>query len=444
LVNLSKLPARVIEQTRLVLSGQGQVFEQATCGLVYGVLAVLQGLAEQCGVVRDLGSSRLAKLTLFLVLARVAHQSSRLSAWRWARDHAVSRVLGLASFDEDDLYAALNWAAEHQHAIEHTLYQHYVKHSGRTPTLVLYDVTPSYLESEHNELAAFGYNRDGKPGKQQIVIGLLTAHDGEPLSVQVFEGNTTDPQTLGSQIDALAERFEVNEVVVVGNRGMIKAKGKAKLSQAQFKYITALTNPQIRKLIKQDVIQPDLFEEQVVEIEQGDKRLILRRDPATQHKEQHRRADKIRRLSALVEERNRFVAQSKRAKPEAGLKKLQTGARRHKINAFTELSLTGRMLELHLNEAKQAGAGLLDGCYCIETDVAGNHMNSQEVHDRYKDLQKVGQNFRRLKTVVLEVRPIFVRKAQRTQEHVRSGEPPPAFTWTRPTESQAMPLSAAL
>jgi transposase len=418
LANLSKLPARVIEQMRLVLNGHAQVFEQAISGLIYGVLAVLLALAEACGVAGALGSSRLGRLTLFLVLVRIAHPGSRLSACRWARDHAVGTVLGLGAFDEDDLYAALDWAAEHQHEIEHKLYQRYVRQTGRTPALVLYDVTSSYLEGECNELAALGYNRDGKRGKKQIVIGLLTAHDGEPLSVEVFEGNTADPQTLASQIDALVERFKVTEVVLVGDRGMIKAKGKVKLNQAQFSYISALTDPQIRKLIKRDVIQPGLFDDEVVEVEHGDKRLILRRDPATQRKEQHRRADKIRRLTTLVEQRNAFVTQSKRAKPEAGLNRLQAWVRRHKISGFIELSLNSRVIELHLDEARYADAQLLDGCYCIETDVVAERMDKQHVHDRYKDLQRVEQDFRRLKTAALEVRPIFLRKAQRTRGHV--------------------------
>jgi transposase len=149
-----------------------------------------------------------------LVLARVAHQGSRLSAVRWARDHAVKAVLGLDGFDEEDLYTALNWAAEHQEAIEQRLYRDYVKRSGQTPALVLYDVTSSYFEGEHNELGEYGYNRDGKKGKKQIVIGLLTARDGEPLSVEVFQGNTVDPATLGPQIDKLAARFQVQEGVV--------------------------------------------------------------------------------------------------------------------------------------------------------------------------------------------------------------------------------------
>jgi transposase len=418
LANLSKLPAEIIALIRQALAGSVEVVGQSVCGAIFGVLFVLNALARQCGLHRALGTSRMASLTLFLVLARIAHQGSRLSAVRWVREHALKAVLGLDGFDEEDLYAALDWAAEQQPRIEQQLYRDYVKRTGQAPALVLYDVTSSYFEGEQNELAEYGYNRDGKKGKKQIVIGLLTAQDGEPLSVEVFKGNTTDPTTIGAQVDKLAARFKVCEVIFVGDRGMVKAKGKAQLGQAHFRYISALTNPQIRKLIKADVIQPDLFEEQVMEVSEGNKRWVLRCDPPTQRKERHRRAQKLRRLAELVAERNTFVAQSARAKPEAGLRQLQQWARQYKLSGFVTLSLNERTIELQLDEQAKQEAALLDGCYCIESDVPTEQLSTQEVHDRYKDLQEVERNFRRLKTTCLEVRPVFVRKEQRTRGHV--------------------------
>jgi transposase len=418
LANLSKLPARIVELIRQALAGPVQVVGEALCGSVFGTLFVLARLAEQCGLQRALGHTRLAKLTLFLVLARVAHQGSRLSAVRWAREHAVQAVLGLGAFDEEDLYEALDWAAEQQERIEQRLYRDYVERTGQTPALVLYDVTSSYFEGEHNELGDYGYHRDGKKGKKQIVIGLLTARDGEPLSIEVFKGNTGDPQTVGAQVGKLAARFQVEEVVFVGDRGMIKAKGKAQLEQAHFRSITALTDPRIRKLIKEDVIQPGLFDEQVVEATHAGKRLVLRCDPATRRKERHRREEYLQDLAKQVGERNAFVKQSKRARPAAGLRQLNRWAGRHKLSAFVELTLNEREIALRIDEqAKQEGE-LLDGCYCIESDVSAGRLSTEEVHDRYKDLQGVERNFRRLKTAFLEIRPIFVRQAQRTRGHV--------------------------
>jgi len=418
LANLSKLPAEFIALIRQALVGPVQVVGEAVSGAIFGVLFVLDALARQCGLQRALGNSRLASLTLFLVLARIAHQGSRLSATRWARDHAVKAVLGLAPFDEEDLYEALDWAAAQQEAIEQRLYRDYVERTGQTPALVLYDVTSSYFEGEHNELSDYGYNRDGKKGKKQIVIGLLTAADGEPLSIEVFKGNTGDPATVGAQVEKLAARFKVQEVVLVGDRGMIKAKGKAQLDQAHFRYITALTNPQIRKLIKEDVVQPDLFDEQVVEVTHSGKRLVLRCDPATRSKERHRRDDKLQRLAARVAARNTFVAQSARAEPEAGLRQLEQWARRHKLCAFVELTLNDRQIAVRIDERAKQDTALLDGCYCIESDVPAKNLSTQDVHDRYKDLQDVERNFRRLKTAFLDIRPIYVRKEKRTRGHV--------------------------
>ena len=169
------------------------------------------------------------RLALFLILARIAYMGLRLSAVRWAEQHAVSDILDLEAFDENDLYAAMDWLAVEQTRIEQQLYQRYVEDNGTPPAIVLYDATSSYFEGEQNELATYGYNRDGKKGKLQIVIGLLSGADGEPLAVRVFEGNTADPNTVATQIELLKQQFGVAEVVFIGDRGMLKAIGKAAL-----------------------------------------------------------------------------------------------------------------------------------------------------------------------------------------------------------------------
>lgn len=385
---------------------------------IFAVLFVLKALAHRLGIVSALGPARMAKLALFLVLVRVAHQGSRLSAVRWAADHAVAEVLGLSAFDEDDLYEALDWLAMQQETIETTLYRAYVQRTGQPPVLVLYDVTSSYFEGVQNELGAYGYNRDGKKGKKQIVIGLLTAPDGEPLAVTVFKGNTSDPTTVAAQIERVKTRFKIKEVVFVGDRGMVKTTGKAALTEQGLRYITALTDPQIRTLLKKDVIQLNLFDETAQEVEHGDRRLILRRNEMVQHKEATRRHDKLDKLHRLVAARNAFVHEAKRATPEAGLRQLTTWAKTHKLTAFLTLSLQDTQLAVEIDEAKQADAALLDGCYVLETDVGKDLMDAPTVDARYRDLQHVERDFRTMKTSLLEMRPIFVRKATRTRGHV--------------------------
>lgn len=420
LANLSHWPPERIDALRRALKGEldGIAGAHPISDRIYGVLFVLKQIAERLGLSKALGQSRMGALALFLVCARVAHQGSRLSAVRWAQDHAVAEVLGLASFDENDLYQALNWLDEHQTAIEDRLYQTYLKQIGTPPVLVLYDVTSSYLEGQCNELAEFGYNRDGKRGKKQIVIGLLTADDGEPLAVRVFEGNSSDPTTVVAQITTLKERFGVNEVIFVGDRGMIKTKGKEALTEANFRYITALTDPQVRKLLREDILQIDLFDTTAQEVEYGDKRLILRCNEAVQTKEKRRRADKLRQLSELVNKRNAFVSESKRADAQAGLRQFNRWIKRYKLTRFVDLVLEGRELKVLVDEDKQRQTGLLDGCYVLETDVAKPKMDARTVDARYRDLQVVERNFRDMKTGMLEVRPIFLRKATRTRGHV--------------------------
>ena len=364
LANLTHWPPERVEALRRCLKGEFDAMgahADPVSDRIFGVLFVLKELAQRLGMVRALGTGPLAKLALFLVLARVAHQGSRLSAVRWAEEHAVAEVLGIARFDEDDLYEALDWLAVHQERIENALYCRYLEEVGRPPVLVLYDVTSSYLEGTENELAEYGYNRDGKRGKKQIVIGVLTADDGEPLAVKVFKGNTADPATVADQVEILKNRFKIEEVVFVGDRGMVKSKGKKLLNEQGLKYITALTNPQVRKLLKKDVIQLDLFEETAQEVESGNLRFILRRNPAVVQKEAHRRQDKLRKLQQLVAERNGFVKDSPRADPEAGWRTLSAWAKRHKLASFVTLSLEERQLPVEVDEAKEAEAALLDG-----------------------------------------------------------------------------------
>ncbi len=429
LANLTKWPTTLVADMRNSLAdnlgdkqnnAQTVDINDVESGPVFGVLAVLKKLANEVGITNALGTTRLAKLTLFLILARIPHQGSRLSAVRWARNHAVKEVLGLNYFDEDDLYEALDWIEKHQETIEKRLYQRYLKDHGSPPVLVLYDITSSYLEGEKNELAEYGYNRDQKKGKKQIVIGLLTGPEGEPLSIEVFRGNTSDPTTVSHQVEKLLHRFAINEIVFVGDRGMVKATGKEALKvQHGLHYITALTDPQIRKLLKTGVFQTDLFDVNVVEVagEKG-KRYLLRRCELRQRKERHRREDKIARLSEAVRERNQKVSGSKRAKPEAGLSQLKSWAKRHKILSFVDLHLENDQIKMVINGEKQEEDGLLDGCYVVETDVSDHKMDKKNIWDRYGDLQKVERDFRRMKTTLIEVRPLFVRKEERTRGHV--------------------------
>jgi transposase len=420
IANLTHWAPERIEALRKALKGDFDGLDaEAVSGEIFGVLFALKQLADQVGMTRVMGPSEEGRLALFLVLARIAHAGSRLSAVRWAAQHAVSDILGLDAFDENDLYAALDWLAAEQTRIEQQLYQRYLQDSGGTPpALVLYDVTSSYFEGEHNELADYGYNRDGKRGKQQIVIGLLTGADGEPLAVRVFEGNTADPSTVSTQIDLLKQQFGVEEVVFIGDRGMLKAKGKVALGAEGWRYISALTRPQIRALLTDGILQPDLFDADIGEVAQAGKRLIVRRNESMQRRVRARRADKLQRLEALIAERNVFVSQSTRADPAAGLRQLERWVKRYKLHGFVTLSLEADQIRCTIDQENLDALALLDGCYVLETTVPAARMDTQTVDARYRDLQRVERGFRTLKTDFLEVRPIFLRNGERTKAHV--------------------------
>jgi len=420
LANLSHWPAARVDALRRLLRGDLDHLASTdpTNGPVFGLLSALKQLADQLGLTAALGKSRLAKLALFLVLARIAHHGSRLSAVRWAQDHAVAEVLGLGIFDEDDLYAALDHLCAHQEQIEQLLYQQYLRRRGAPPALFLYDVTSSYLEGQHNALGDYGYGRDGKRGKLQIVIGLLADSEGEPLAVRVFTGNTSDPVTVVDQIQIVKEQFGVQELVFVGDRGMVKSKGKQALHEAGLRYISALTDPQIRRLLKEGTLQMGLFHEEVCEVEADGVRYLLRKNQAEAAREQYRLEDKLAKLTRQVEQRNQQVKASPRCQPEAGPRRLQIWIARHKLTGLVQLRLEERTVVWERNLPAMERAMELAGCYVVVTDVPAANMSGQAVHDSYVHLQRVERDFRQMKTGLLEVRPVFVRKESRTRGHV--------------------------
>jgi len=226
IANISSCSGEEIEAIRLALRHKNNLAALVSIdesvslhqGLSVGAVWLLQDVARQLGICEALGGSRDGKLALWQVIARVIDQGSRLSAVRLAGYHAACDLLGLEAFDEDDLYANLDWLCENQARIENRLFQ--AAALAKKPGLYLYDVTSSYLEGVCNELGAFGYNRDGKKGKRQIVIGLLCNEKGRPLSIEVFAGNTSDPVTMASQVRKVAERFGGGEITFVGDRGM--------------------------------------------------------------------------------------------------------------------------------------------------------------------------------------------------------------------------------
>ena len=249
----------------------------------------------------------------FVGMARMISRGSRLSAVRLAQVHGACDVPGMRrGFDENDLYANQKWLSERQGKIQDCLFQ--LPNGGRAPQLFLYDVTSTYLEGEKNAFGDYGYSRDGKRGKKQIVVGLLCDEEGEPVSTEVFRGNTANAATFASQVRKAAERFGCRRVTFVGDRGMLKSGQIEQLSREGFHYITAITKPQIKALVARGVIQMDLFEEELCEVQDEGVRYVLRRNPCRAKDMAAARADKQRCVERLVEKQNGYLRHHPRAR----------------------------------------------------------------------------------------------------------------------------------
>ncbi len=383
-------------------------------GKNFGASFVFSSLAKSLRLADALGSSRHGRLALMMAVLRPIKPVSKLGTVAMAGNQAVEELLGISSFDEDDLYGALDWLQENQDSIEDALFK---ARGGECRTLFLYDVTSSYLEGQQNELAKYGYNRDKKAGKKQIVIGLLKDEHGLPISVQVYEGNTLDHKTVSDQIKKLKERFGVKRVVMVGDRGMLKQAQIEELGAFEWNYITALTKPQLESLVEQGVIQLSLFDEQICEVEQAGRRLILRRNPKRAEESGTNRQSRLDKFFTLVRETNEKLARGLRADAQKSFQKISASVVRYNLEKFVSLSLNERYINATVDDAKVESATRLDGCYALVTDVAKKDCTAETIHQRYKDLARVESAFRLLKSS-LDVRPMWHRRADRTRGHV--------------------------
>src|ERR671923_3089336 len=346
IAHVSHCAAAEIEAMRLALRHKealehlGTIQDAITLkqGVSFGAVWTVYHVARRLGIEQALGTTREGKLALWQVMARVINQGSRLSAVRLAMAHAACDVLGLGTFDEDTLYENLDWLAGAQARIEDRLFAQ--RQKTKPAILFLYDVTSSYFEGTHNALAAFGYNRDGKKGKRQIVIGLLCDEAGHPVSIEGFPGNTQDPQTFATQINKVKVRFGVHEITFVGDRGMIKGQQIADLAQQGLHYITAITKPQIEKLLHQGTLQMDLFDQELAEVlaDEGI-RYVLRRNPVRAQAVQDTRHAKLATLQALVAKSNQYLTDHPRANAQGALQKLVAKAEKLRIAGWVELIL---------------------------------------------------------------------------------------------------------
>ena len=431
--NLSDWPDAKVEALRRVLRGETVLAPAADrCeierSLPHGHVAAVLGLVRNVGLDRLLPRrpERLAKLALALIVARVVEPAAKLATARQLSEatasHSLGAVLGLGEVDEDELYRALDVLGAAQPAIERMLARRHLKDG----TLVLYDVTSSYLEGRCCELARFGYSRDGRRDRPQIVFGLLCAADGCPVAVEVFEGDTGDPKTLAVQIDKLKKRFGLRRVALVGDRGMITtARIEHDLKPAGLDWITALRAPAIQALAADDgPLQLSLFDDrdmaEIVSPDYPGERLIVCRNGALAAERARKReellaateADLAKIQAATARPRNPLRGQDEIA--------LRVGAvlGRRKVAKHFRLTITEETLSFVRDEAAIAREKNLDGFYVLRTSVPAEALEAGATVLAYKSLAHVERAFRSLKSIDLDIRPVHHRLARRVRAHV--------------------------
>ena len=432
LCNLSDWPAAYIEGLRGVLKGGTVIPAERDAftvirSLPHGHVAAALGTARKIGLDRILGpdGNRCRDLVLALLLARILDPASKLATARGLSPataaSSLGEMLGLGEVDEDELYTALDWLLERQPAIERVLAKRHLS-SG---TLVLYDVSSSYMEGRCCPLAKRGYSRDGRRGTLQIVYGLLCAPDGCPVAIEVFEGNTADPMTLAAQVYKLKQRFRLEHVVLVGDRGMItQARITEDIMAAGLDWITALRAPAIKALLESGALQLSLFDQRdmasITAPEFPGERLVVCRNPDLAAQRCRKRAEL---LAATEGDLTRIqAAVTRRRDPLRGTAKiaLAVGAviNRHKMAKHFDLDISDASFSFARKDTEIAAEAATDGIYVVRTSLPADSFDDATTVRSYKSLALVERAFRCIKTVDLQVRPIYHWLADRVRAHV--------------------------
>lgn len=431
--NLSKLPDDVIEQLRILLRG-GRAVEsledafEVIRSLPHGHVVAVLGTLYHIGLDRIIfpaGSRELA-LVLAMIVTRIIDPRSKLAIARGLDPETAATSLGevleLGRVTEDELYVAMDWLFTQQGRIENELAARHL-HGG---ALVLYDVTSTYFEGRSCPLAQLGYSRDGKRDKLQIVIGLLCAADGCPVAVEVFEGNCADSTTVNSQIRKIRERFGIERVILVGDRGMItEARIREDLrGVAGLDWITALRGPQIRGLMQGGSIQLSLFDTRdMAEITHPDypgERLVVCRNPLLARQRAHKREELLRATEKELDKVALATRRDKRrlqGKDKIGLR-VGKLIGKFKMAKHFDTTIEEQSFSYRRKEETIASEAALDGIYVIRTSVPKRVLGTNETVGAYKSLSQVERAFRCMKSVDLKVRPIHHHLAERVKSHV--------------------------
>jgi hypothetical protein len=425
LANLSALSAEQVEAIRRTLKGETLVPVAELFEIVHsrhhGHVQAVRAAMTQLGFESLIASrtSRERDVVLAMVTARILEPTSKLATTRWWHTTTLPDAFGVTDADEDDLYAALDWLITRQAPIEKKLAARHLTTGG----FVLYDLTSSYFEGTTCPLAARGYNRDGKSGKLQVNYGLLTDPRGCPVAVSVFEGNTGDPKTLLPQVEKLQKTFAIDQLVLVGDRGMISQKQIHALKQRDgIAWITALRTGAIRKLVDGGHIQIGLFDQRhLFEVTHPDfpgERLVACRNPQLALLRAHKRQSLLDATSRELEKVRGMIARGTLKGKDAIGVRVGKVVDKYKMAKHLILDIREKGFDFHLNDDKVSAEADLDGIYVVRTSVPAQRLATDDVVRSYKMLSQVERAFRSLKTIDLEVRPIRHRLEDRVKAHI--------------------------
>jgi transposase len=425
LANLSALSDEQIEAIRCVLSGVSvrpvqtlfETLRSRPHGHVQAVRVAMQRLGLESLIASRASAER--DQVCALIAARVLAPHTKLATTRWWQTTTLAEEYGVEATDEDDLYAAMDWLLERQSGIERKLAARHLSEGS----LALYDLSSSYFEGTHCPLGKIGHSRDGKKNKLQVNYGLLTTRTGCPISVSVYEGNTGDAKTLMPQVVKLREDFGLEQLVLVGDRGMISHKAIGELRELEgLAWITALKSGQIRALVEAEALQLGLFDERnLVEIAHPDypgERLMACRNAPLGKLRAHKR-------QSLLEATEKELEKLRSRVERGGLKgqaaiALRVGRvlNKYKVGKHFALEISDARLDFSRRDDQIAAEAALDGIYVIRTGLPTQQMSAADAVRNYKALANVERAFRSLKTIDLKVRPIHHRLEGRVRAHI--------------------------
>ena len=428
----------------LVSSKEIRVISSIDYGYVFTLIEIMKELKIPETLSKTVGED--ANLVKLLIIGKIVTKGSKLCIFNWIkRNAAIANMLqiDLETLKLEALYEALENVSLLQNKLERkwNLY-HKTKNDD---AIYLYDITSSYFEGTQNELASYGYNRDGKTGKKQIVIGLITNSEGFPLSVEVFNGNQNDHTTVISQLQKIRTDFNASNIIFVGDRGMRIRYNLSHMTQEDangVSYITGLSAPEIRCLINEEIIQLSLFGKELAEIETEDERYVLCNNPDLAISKKTTRD----RLKAKVYEQLEDIKcayQTRKLKNETNTIKIESSSKKlnlvsafsqtqldsfkyrsrkclekYQMQSFFEITIDAEAFQIRFNEENYSHAEQLDGKYVFVTNISKEKMDKHAIRASYKKLQEVEHAFRDMKTAKLNVRPIYHRKEETTKGHI--------------------------